>query len=80
MISKKTIFRTLFVIFALIFFVICILASFPLIEGIQDWYRYRTSDNLGIGIGIGIIFFGGVPALCISICMYVLSIKQTNDR
>ena len=60
------------------FIAFCVIALFPISEGIQGWLQFRNPDNLAIGIGIGIIMFLGLPSLCVSIFLYNLSKK--NNR
>jgi len=48
-----------------------------LTQGIQDWLRYKTPDNLGIGIGVAIIVGRALPSIGLAIfCIVKLRPKK----
>ena len=40
---------------------VCVVAFFPIYDGLMTWYEFGTPDNLGIGIGVAIIILFGTP-------------------
>lgn len=68
--KRNSLYLYLSIVFSLLFVAVCILALFPIADGILQSIRYKTPDALGIGIGFMILMSLGLPALLMAIFMY----------